>query len=177
MRNTTQQDYRKRIRNVLDYIQDHLGEPLALETLAAIAYFSPFHFHRLFRLMVGETLADHIRRRRLESAAQSLRNGAQVLATALDFGYETPESFSRAFKTFYGISPSAYAHADIPPSPKAYDTNLLRGPDGLLLILPDSIRRMNMEIELVKLEDMPIAYLRHSGPYDDIGEVFQRVIG
>ena len=58
----TQQSYRRRLINVLTYIQDNLDGPLDLETLARIAWFSPFHFHRIFLGMTGETVAAHIRR-------------------------------------------------------------------------------------------------------------------
>lgn len=177
MKTTTEQDYRNRIVKVLDYIQDHLDEPLNLETVAEVASFSPFHFHRIFRVMVGETLADHIRRERLQSAAQALRQGEAVLSVALDNGYESPEAFSRAFKSLYGISPNAYAQASPPPEPKAANHNLLRSPDGVLLLLPNSIRRLNMNVDIVNLDDIPIAFVPHRGSYDDIHEAFQRIIG
>ena len=65
-------EYEKRVNRVIDHIRDHLADELSLESLAAIAAFSPFHFHRIFRAMTGETLAAFVQRLRLERAAVTL---------------------------------------------------------------------------------------------------------
>ena len=62
-------EYTQRFNKVLDFIDRHLAEPVDLAALADVAHFSPFHFHRLFRAWMGETLGDYLRRRRLEVAA------------------------------------------------------------------------------------------------------------
>src|SRR3981081_1258272 len=69
---STRREYAARMNRVVDYIQKHLAEPLDLEQLAAVACFSSFHFHRLFRAWMGETLQSFVHRLRLERAAQSL---------------------------------------------------------------------------------------------------------
>jgi len=74
---TTWNDHKGRILRVLTHIQEHLDEPLDLEALARVACFSSFHFHRIFAAMTGETLADHVRRLRLERAAMELRSSAK----------------------------------------------------------------------------------------------------
>ena len=108
---TTWNDYRERILRVLTHIQERLDEALDLEELARVACFSSFHFHRVFAAMTGETIADHVRRLRLERAAMELRSGAkQVIQVALDAGYEAHEAFTRAFKAAYGVSPRDGAH-------------------------------------------------------------------
>src|SRR5215472_11822474 len=98
MRDTTIQDYQSRILKVLVHIQKSLDSPVSLEELAAIASFSPFHFHRIFRGMVGESVKEHVRRLRLERAAAQLRAGrASVTEIAFEAGYSSHESFTRAF--------------------------------------------------------------------------------
>ena len=93
---TTWNDYQQRILRVLTHIQEHLDEALDLEELAQVACFSSFHFHRIFAAMTGETIADHVRRLRLERAAMELRSGAkQVIQVALDAGYEAHAAFTR----------------------------------------------------------------------------------
>src|SRR5215469_15718852 len=77
MRKHTEQSYKERILRVLVYIQNHLDEAVSLEELAAIAHFSPYHFHRIFRGMVGESVMEHICRLRLERAAYRLKFGEQ----------------------------------------------------------------------------------------------------
>ncbi len=72
MRQQTERTYKVRILRVLVHIPNHLDEVVALEELAAIAYFSPHHFHRIFRGMVGESVMEHIRRLRLDRAAHRL---------------------------------------------------------------------------------------------------------
>ena len=112
---TTWNDYKERILRVLTHIQEHLDEALDLEELAQVACFSSFHFHRIFAAMTGETIADHVRRLRLERAAMELRSGAkQVIQVALDAGYEAHEAFTRAFKAAYGVSPAEFRRATGP---------------------------------------------------------------
>lgn len=75
---TTWNDYKARILRVLTHIHEHLDEELDLEELARVACFSSFHFHRIFAAMTGETIADHVRRLRLERAAIELRGGREA---------------------------------------------------------------------------------------------------
>ena len=103
----TLESYHERLARVLAHIEGHLDEPLPLDDLAAVACFSPYHFHRVFRGMVGESVKEHVRRLRLERDARRLLSGdSTVLALALDAGYETPESFTRAFDALFGLAPS-----------------------------------------------------------------------
>lgn len=118
----TARDYAERVLRVLVHIQVHLDDELSLDDLAAIARFSPFHFHRIFRGMVGESVKEHVRRLRLERAAHRLKfSDEQVIRLALDAGYEAHESFTRAFSAMFGISPSEFrkTHRSVayPPSP------------------------------------------------------------
>src|SRR4051794_34949167 len=99
MRTSTEQDYRERIVRTLVFIQERLDEELELERVAAVAAFSPFHFHRIFRGLVGEPLKEHVRRLRLERAAGLLKRTAEpIVQIALSAGFETHESFTRSFK-------------------------------------------------------------------------------
>ena len=91
------------------YIEAHLGEPLSLEDVAKVAYFSPDHFHPIFAAFTGEPLAAFIRRLRLERSAQRLLHlDAPVTEIALGAGYETPPAFTRAFAAHFGVSPTEY---------------------------------------------------------------------
>ena len=106
-------EYERRIHRVVAHIDQHLDEPLDLETLAAVANFSAFHFHRLFRAWTGETLGDYLRRRRVETGALRLvtQPGSSVLEIALAVGFGSGEAFARAFKARFGASPSGWREA------------------------------------------------------------------
>jgi AraC-like DNA-binding protein len=84
----SQLDYEQRVNRVIDHVRTHLAEELSLATLARVAAFSPFHFHRVFRAVTGETLFGFIQRQRLEKAAGALHQhpGLTGLAIALDHG-------------------------------------------------------------------------------------------
>src|SRR5262245_60431909 len=106
MRTTTQQDYEQRILRVLLHIQSHLDHALDLDELASLAHFSPHHFHRIFRGMVGEPVMEHVRRLRLERSAFQLKTTSRpVTQIAFDAGYETHEAFTRAFRAMFRESP------------------------------------------------------------------------
>ena len=98
------------MHRVQAHIDRNLDRPLDLEALAAVAHFSPYHFHRLFLAWTGQTLGDYLTRRRLEKAAQRLRGqpDSTVLSIALSVGYGSAEAFTRAFKQRFGLPPAQW---------------------------------------------------------------------
>src|SRR5215475_13444497 len=93
---STRNEYAARMNRVVDHIQSHLSEPLDLERIAAIACFSPFHFHRLFCAWMGETLQVFVQRLRLERAAQMLvfDRCKGITEIALECGFSGPGAFA-----------------------------------------------------------------------------------
>ena len=95
------------VRRALDYIEEHLTEELDVRQIAQQSYCSSYHFQRLFSILCGVTLGEYIRYRRLSLAGAELAAGkGRVIDAALRYGYDSPDSFSRAFRSFHGISPS-----------------------------------------------------------------------
>ena len=95
------------IQRALDYTEEHLTEALDYESVAKQACSSAFHFQRMFSMLCGFSLGDYIRMRRLTQAAEALLGtGDKVIDIALRYGYDTPESFTRAFTRFHGITPT-----------------------------------------------------------------------
>ena len=100
-------DWIQGIQQAIDYIEEHITEKINYEEAAKRAYSSSFHFQRVFGIMCGFTVGEYIRRRRLTLAGNELlTKDIKVIDVALKYGYETPESFSRAFQKFHGIAPS-----------------------------------------------------------------------
>ena len=100
-------DWLEAVRGAVDYIEAHLMEDISAEDAAQAVYLSPFHFQRGFRALSGYSVGEYIRGRRLYLAALELiRTDARVIDMALKYGYETPESFSKAFRRFHGMSPA-----------------------------------------------------------------------
>ncbi len=105
----TLQAYSERIADVTEFIREHIGEPLDREALAAVAGFSVPHFHRIFTAQTGENIASYVRRIRMERAGRKLRMGAvDITEVALAAGYDTHAGFSKAFRQYFGISPSEF---------------------------------------------------------------------
>lgn len=101
-------EWLKKMMDAVEYIEDHMEDPLDAGKIAQVACSSTFHFQRMFHMITGTTLAEYIRKRKLTLAAQELAiTKAKVLDIALKYGYETPESFAKAFRRVHGISPSA----------------------------------------------------------------------
>ena len=101
--------HRERLNDVLLHIQENLDAPLTVETLASVAGFSPFYFHRIFAAYLRETTSDYVRRIRLDWAARRLILSREpVTQIALAAGYETPAAFSRAFKKRFQVSPRTF---------------------------------------------------------------------
>ena len=153
-------EYVARMHRVLEHIDRELDQPLELETLARVANFSPFHFHRLFTAWMGETLGDYMRRRRLELAAQRLvaQPRLAVLEVALSVGFGSTEAFARAFKTRFGSTPTGWRDSQRrkrDQSKSKHDQARAQTPanDG------------DMKVTIVDRQPTTVAYLRHVGPY------------
>src|ERR1700722_15638249 len=102
-------EYAQRINRVIDHLRGNLDRQVKLEELAKIACFSEFHFHRIFGAISGETLNNFTNRLRLEKAARLLRYSDQTLTDiALECGFSSSATFSRAFRSIYDTSPSQY---------------------------------------------------------------------
>ena len=175
MKRSTEQRYRERILQVLVFIQKNLDSELSLEEFARVAHFSPYHFHRVFRGIVGESLQEHLRRLRLERAATRLRRTDwSVIEIALEAGYETHEAFTRAFRALYDCSPSRF-RLDKGVLVKATASVHYRE-DGVIdsdFQLPMGGETMDVRIE--HLEPMHVAFVRHVGPYNQVGTAWEKL--
>lgn len=105
-------DWIQGIQRAIDYVEAHITEEIDFEEAAKQAYSSSFHFQRVFGILCGMPLGDYIRMHRLSLAGEELSKGdAKIIDIALKYGYDTPESFSRAFTRFHGIAPSEAKHS------------------------------------------------------------------
>ncbi|MBP1991898.1 AraC family transcriptional regulator [Paenibacillus eucommiae] len=96
-----------RMKDALDLMEKRMEDQLDIEEIAKAAYVSTFHFQRMFNMLTGMTVGEYIRKRKLTLAAQELAmTSSKVVDVALKYGYETPESFAKAFRRIHGISPS-----------------------------------------------------------------------
>lgn len=169
-----QVDYVARANRAIDHILQHLDQPLRLEDVAAAAGFSPFHFHRVFQSMLGETLAQFVRRVRLERALYLHTHdpGRAWTDIALACGFAGSSDFSRAFKKAYGTPPTRF------------DLQALRRDQGDALIErirtgeAPRIQRLGPQenpdgftAEVRELPARRLAYLRVHRPYEGDGVV------
>lgn len=100
-------DWIKGLQRSIDYIEAHLTETIDYESVAAQSFSSSYHFQRVFGILCGFTVGEYIRNRRLSLAGTELAAGnAKVIDVALKYGYESPDSFAKAFQKFHGILPS-----------------------------------------------------------------------
>ena len=101
--------YEQQLNLIVEHIHNNLDSKIDIKTLAEISHFSPFHFHRISRALLGEPIGAYISRTRVETAAKMIRYTAiGIEDIAYKVGFETPSSLSKAFKNHFGISPTAY---------------------------------------------------------------------
>ena len=159
---TRQNEQTATLLPVLAHIQSHLDEDLSLEQMSEKAALSPFHFHRLFHDIIGETLKQYTQRLRLERAAFYLKiQDATILEIALNLGFQAPETFTRAFKRWFGITPKQYRHS--------YGRSLhqdIEKPPALLNKL--ALEASYSSVSIQKLKSIPVAFVRYLGAYADV---------
>ena len=174
-----------RINNAILYIEINLSKKLMLNDIAKEAYFSPFHFHRIFSLVVGETVQSFITRKRIEKAAGLLINQKELPITVVSekLGFSSLSSFSRAFKKFYGISPNEFKELSPNKFSKICKTESNKGQviisfEQYICNINNSLKwfKMKANVTVKNVEELQLAYISHKGAMDKIGEVFNRLI-
>lgn len=107
-------DYDACIKKSIEYIEDNLKMKIELKELADNVFLSKYHFHRVFHAVVGEPVAEYIRKRRLMEAAKELLNTEdKIVDIALDYQFGSQEAFTKAFKKLYGIPPKEFRRSRI----------------------------------------------------------------
>ena len=159
-----EQDYRERVARIVAAI---VANPMAehrLEDLARLAHFSPFHFHRVYSAIAGETVATTIRRVRLALATRLLAQGDWTITqVGLASGYLSPQAFTRAFREFAGQSPREFRQQmravilDTVPTPQRKDT-----------VAPPPVR-------IIERSKQSVHALRHRGPFSTIPHTHRRL--
>ncbi len=190
-------EYARRINRAINYISKHYGKALPLNELAAYACFSPFHFHRIFHSLTGETLGGYIRRIRLERAVRQLifDREKSITAIALECGFSSSQNFAKAFRNHFGISPSEVRKLHDFRDPDFYEKskpgNIRRklgkdlladavysGSTDRATIRINAGRSGTMKVEVKEMDAMRVAYFRGIGPYAPatIGPLFEKLM-
>ncbi len=109
MHEKVKNDYYERIEKAIDFIEENLKEKLTIEMIAEKAYFSKYHFIRVFTAMTGETVGNYLRKRRISrSSKQLINSNLPILDIALDYQFGSQEAYTRSFKKIYNTSPGKY---------------------------------------------------------------------
>lgn len=185
----SQREYRARINKVMDYIESNIDKPADLETLAGVANFSSYHFHRIFTVMTGETPNAFLSRVRIEKAAGLLLcDESTISEIAFACGFNDPSSFSRAFRRHFGMTAKEYRATDkliytigsrrFGKNGQA-DSKIRRNgaPDypelcGMEL---KNIIFMDTRIEVRQMPKIEVAYIRHTGEFRKIKDAYGKL--
>ena len=176
MKPETRSFYEQAVQRTIDEIVANLDEALDLETLASGACMSPFHFHRMFRGMVGETPLELVRRLRMERAAKQVLAGDRpITQIAFDAGYETHESFTRAFRVWYLTSPSGFRHRNRARIEIVAPCGVHFGDNPARPFIPRDSGGKTMNVDIKEMPELRVAAVRHVGPYNLISQAFERL--
>ncbi|MBK8516498.1 MAG: AraC family transcriptional regulator [Saprospiraceae bacterium] len=179
-----QEEYIHRINKVLTYIDENLNNELSLKTLSNVAYYSPFHLHRLFKAITNETLNTYITRKRIERTAMMLIHNKEYSITeiAYKYGFKNDSTFSRTFKKLYGQSPSEFRKSNLENFSKISKVKSKNGTVNFIteeyLCNINNLKnwiKMNAKIEITEMPKMNLAYVTQIG-VNGIDNAFQQIV-
>ena len=174
-----------RINKALYFIGQNLDRKLLLEDIAKEAHFSPYHFHRLFSVVLGETPNEYITRKKIEKAASYFLNKKDISVTEASerTGFSSISTFSRAFKKFYGLSPQEFKEQSPEKFSKICKTESKNGQlqitfEQYISSIQKSLNwiQMNATTEVKTLEEFQLAYVSHVGKMDHVGNAYDALI-
>ncbi|KIQ20113.1 AraC family transcriptional regulator [Flavobacterium sp. MEB061] len=169
-----QTDYKNRINRVFEFIDQNLESDLSLNAVSEIAFFSPFHFHRVFKFVTQETLHEYVKRRRIEkSASDLLHKNITATEIAHKYGFSDNSSYSRAFKKHFGVSPTEFKNQNPNRFSKIRQLKSKNGqeyPDyEKYICVINNLKnwiKMNAKIEIKEMSKMDLAYVSSIGPHN-----------
>lgn len=174
-----------RLNLAIQFIEENLESKLSLTIIAEKAHFSPFHFHRLFTLIVCETPHNFIQRKRIEKAAAYLLHQKEKTITEIaeTVGYQNLSSFSKSFKKFYGLSPLKFKEESLEKYNKICKTESKNGKvkitfEQYICNINNALNwlEMNAKIEIKKVPTLDVAYIAHKGKMEAIGSIYNKLV-
>lgn len=179
-----QEEYIKRINKVLVFIDENLDKDLSLQTISTIAFYSPFHLHRLFKAVTNETLNTYITRKRIERTALMLiHNKEMSIAEIADkYGFKNDSTYSRTFKKIYNQSPTEFRKSNLGNLSKISKVNSNNGKLNFIseeyFCNINNLKnwiKMNAKIEITEMPKMNLAYVTQIG-VNGIENAFQSIV-
>lgn len=186
----SRREYTARINRVMDYVDGHLDRRMDLASMAGVAAFSPYHFHRIFNFIVGETPADFVARIRLEKAARLLAadHATTVGDIAARCGFLNTSSFSRAFRAHFGMTTTEfrrqeralYTHGGIRYGKDCKAVSKIgkhpqRVNAQFCSVELNQLIMMDTKIEIRQMPQLELAYVRHTGAFNMIGRAYEKL--
>lgn len=178
------EEYVRTVNRLLHFIDENLGNELSLESLSKVGFYSPFHLHRLFKTITNEALNAYITRKRIEKAASLLihRKEMSITELAMLYGFSSNSSFTRAFKKYYGVSPSDFRRISPNNYSKIRQVESKNGQVGELFEayicdinhLKNWIQ-MNAAIEITELPAQEVAFITQIG-VEGLENAFSKLI-
>jgi AraC family transcriptional regulator len=169
MRTDTKNSYLESINKAIAFIESNSTTDIQLKDIATQANLSQYHFHRVFKSLTGDTTKDFLTRLRLEKAALKLKHSQNDIGQiAFDCGYQNHETFTRAFKEYFRLTPLEYRN-----SIAELTTNKQNeyGKENF------DLNALNIQGPVIKtIPDLHLAYIRHTGSYDKVGSSFQKLM-
>lgn len=191
LKEQSRQEYKARINRVMDYVEKNLDQHIDLVALSEIAHFSPYHFHRMFTFITGETPNNFLLRLRIEKAASLLlkNDGLPIKEIAYRCGFTNSSTFSRTFRKFYGITAQEYKNMEkavfskngiqYSKNGKAISKIGQQTPPANAQLCSVEFKNlvfMDTKIEVKKMPDIQVIYCRHLGQFNQIHKAFEKVI-
>jgi AraC family transcriptional regulator len=169
MRADTKNSYLESINKAIAYIESNSTTDIQLKDIATQANLSQYHFHRVFKSLTGDTTKDFLTRLRLEKAALKLKHSQNDIGQiAFDCGYQNHETFTRAFKEYFHLTPIEYRNSIL---------ELTRNKQNEYGKENIDLNSLNVQGPVIKtIPDLHLAYIRHTGSYDKVGSSFQRLM-
>ncbi|KMQ66597.1 hypothetical protein ACM46_03495 [Chryseobacterium angstadtii] len=166
------EEHQKRIIKAIKYINHNLDADLSLEKIAEIGMYSPFHFHRIFKLIIGETLQNYIIRKKIEKSAfyLAVKKDRDIKDIYLDLGFTSHSVFSKTFRKFYGVAPSVFRNNAPETFHKILMTESKNGQKDVVFSpyiwqIENLLNwtKMNLKIEVKQLPEMNLAAVMSLG--------------